>query len=206
MINSRKELSFYLMADRMMNRGNFKRTFTQKLKNLILPDNIMKYLIHMRKTSFYLSRNSFVDRLKGYYHMIRYIKLGRKLGFSIGYNSCGYGLVIPHHGTIVVGGSNCIGNYAVLNTSTCISDNQKIIGNALYLSTGAKMTSSIVLGNNVSVGANSVVNKSYKEGNCLIAGAPAIYKKAEGPWYIRDGEYYANLVKKCEHLKNEMGL
>ena len=206
MINSRKELKFYLMADRMMNRGNFKRTVTQRFKNLILPDNIMKYLIHMRKTSFYLSSNSSIDKLIGYYHMIRYIKLGRKLGFSIGYDSCGYGLVIPHHGTIVVGGSNRIGNYTVLHTSTCISDNKKIIGDALYLSTGAKMTSTVILGDNVSIAANSVVNKSFKEGNCLIAGAPAVYKKAEGPWYERDGEYYSNLVKKCELLKLEMDL
>lgn len=63
------------------------------------------------------------------------------MGITIVYNVFGYGLVIPHYGTIVVGESNNIGNYAVLHTSTCISSNGKIIGNGLYLSTGAKITS-----------------------------------------------------------------
>lgn len=44
---------------------------------------------------------------------LKYFRLSRKLGFSIGYNSCDYGLVIPHHGTIVVGNTNRIGPYAV---------------------------------------------------------------------------------------------
>lgn len=68
------------------------------------------------------------------------------------------------------------------------------------------MTSTVILGDNVSIAANSVVNKSFEDGNCLIAGAPAVYKKTEGPWYERDGEYYSNLVKKCELLKLEMDL
>lgn len=46
--------------------------------------------------------------------------------------------MIPHYGTIVVGGTNIIGNFAVLHTSTYITANHKIIGNGLYLSTGAK--------------------------------------------------------------------
>ena len=206
MINSKKELQFYLMADRMMNRGAFKITLIQRLKRLIVPDLIKKYLYHMRKTSYYMSRNSYVSRLVGLYHMGRYTRLGLRLGFSIGYDVFGYGLVIPHHGTIVVGASNRIGNYAVLHTSTCISDNNKVVGNALYLSTGAKMTSTLILGDNVSVAANSVVNKSYKDGCCLIAGTPALFKKAEVAWYNRDGVYYTNMVNKCEFLKKEMGL
>lgn len=69
---------------------------------------------------------------------IRYKSLGIKLGFTIPINVFGYGLVIPHYGTIVVGAGNTIGNYAVLHTSTCITAGNKIIGDALYLSTGAK--------------------------------------------------------------------
>lgn len=128
-----------------------------------------------------------------------------KLGFSIGSCSLGYGVVIPHHGTIVVGESNRIGNFAVLHTSTCISSNNKVIGDALYLATGAKMTSQITLGDNVSVGANSVVNKSFPS-NCMIAGAPAKWIKDAIPWYERDGEAYATKVRKVEELKAKMNL
>ena len=159
----------------------------------------------MRKASYFLSCGRWL-KLIGYWHKYRCYKLGLKCGFSIGCDCFGYGLVLSHYGTIVVGSSNRIGNYAVLHTSTCISDNKKVIGDALYLSTGAKMTTRLTLGDNVSVGANSVVNKSFAEGNCMIAGAPAIRIKDAEPWYERDGEYYSTLVKRCETLKTQMGL
>lgn len=124
------------------------------------------------------------------------------MGFYIGPHCFGYGLVIPHPGTIVVGESNRIGNYAVLNTSTCISGNGKVIGDALYLAAGAMITSKVVLGDNISVGANSVVNKDFREGNVMIAGAPAKVIKRTDPWYIRDGEIFYSRVKAIENMKS----
>ena len=50
----------------------------------------------------------------------------------------GYGLVIPHYGTIVVNGGVRAGNYCVLHTSTCIGGSDKVIGGGLYLAAGAK--------------------------------------------------------------------
>lgn len=160
----------------------------------------MNYLVSMRKYNYYRNKGVyFFSFLYGY----RFRVLGRRLGFSINYDSLGYGVSIPHYGTIVVG-ANDIGNYAVLHTSTCISGNGKVIGNALYLSAGAKITSKLVLGDNVSVAANSVVNKSFEDGNCLLVGSPAQIKKNDMPWYIRDGQYYRNLVEACESLKYKM--
>lgn len=37
---------------------------------------------------------------------MRYFRLSRMLGFSIGYDVFDYALVIPHYGTIVVGNKN----------------------------------------------------------------------------------------------------
>ena len=56
--------------------------------------------------------------MQRYYYKYRFRKLGMKLGFTISENVFGYGLVIPHYGTIVVGSGNRVGNYAVLHTST----------------------------------------------------------------------------------------
>lgn len=124
MIRTKKELESYIMADRMMNRGYFKPSFVQRLKNILLPDYTMQYLVAMRKLSYY-------SQMGGRYCIpmvccyLRFSKLAMKLGFTIGEDVFGYGLVIPHYGTIVVGGSNRCGNYCVLHTSTCISDNGK---------------------------------------------------------------------------------
>ncbi len=207
MISTKKELKFYIMADMMMNRGRFKWSLKDRIKHLFLPDDIMQYLKSMRYCEYFIvnQRISPSHLFCKIYHGIRFRKLGLKLGFSIGSRSLGYGVVIPHYGTIVVGGSNRIGNYAVLHTSTCISDNSKVIGDALYLATGAKMTSRLTLGDNVSVGANSVVNKSFHS-DCMIAGAPAVRIKDAIPWYERDGGAYANKVERIEELKQKINL
>ncbi len=169
-IRTKRELKFYIMADRMMNRGKFKKSFVDFLKNIFLPDDIMAYLVTMRKLSYYKCGGGIYHKIMYALYLRRNVRLGEKLGFSIGIHSLGYGAVIPHYGTIVVGSAPRIGNYAVLHTSTCISDNKKIIGDGLFLATGAKITTKITLGNNVSIGANSVVNKSYYGNNALIAG------------------------------------
>lgn len=200
-ITSKKELNFVIKADLMMNRGIFKKSFIDIIKGFFFPDYIMQYLQAMRKCSYYKYSGSI---LYPYYYW-KFRKLGYKLGFSIGYNSLGYGVVMPHYGTIVVGASNRIGNFAVLHTSTCITDNGKIIGDAFYMSTGVKMTSKLVLGNNVSIGANSLVNKDFGSG-IMIAGCPAKVLKNSEAWYIRDGEFYLEKVKNVEALKKQLGL
>lgn len=124
------------------------------------------------------------------------------MGFSIGYDVLGYAPWIPHYGTIVVGDSNRIGNYACLHTSTCITSTSKRIGNALFLATGTKLTNVQELGNNIQIGANSVVNKNFGEDSIMIAGAPAIKRKNCYSWYI-DTEY-EDRVRQIENLKKKM--
>ncbi|MDE7160949.1 MAG: hypothetical protein K2O24_08945 [Muribaculaceae bacterium] len=218
MIRSKKELEFYMLADRMMNRGRFKPTLKDRLRDVVFPDYIMRYLRSMRVSS-YLFRESERNEpdsprqdspgllmwIKGVYHSIRYRRLGVKLGYSIGRHSLGYGVVLSHYGTIVVGETNRIGRYAVLHTSTCVSDNGKTIGDAFYLATGAKVVGGVNLGDNVTVGANAVVSRPCEEGNCLLTGIPASAQKKAGAWY--EGlEPYAERVEKIEALRKQMNL
>ena len=92
----------------------------------------------------------------------------------------------------------------MLHTSTCITDNGKTIGDAFYLSTGAKVTTKVTIGDNVSVGANSVVNKPFVDGNIMIAGTPAKMIKPMDAWYIRDGKSFEDKVNAIENLKIKM--
>lgn len=110
-------------------------------------------------------------------------KLGVRLGFSIGTNSLGYGVVIPHYGTIVINENARIANFAVLHTCTCVAGGDTIIGDGLYLSTGSQIVGSLQLGDYVTIAPHSLVNKSFI-GNTLIAGAPSEMKKENYPaWY-----------------------
>ena len=200
MIRTKKELEFYIMADRMMNRGYFKPSFMQKIKNILFPDYTMQYLVAMRKLAYY-SQWGVKYCIPRVYSKLKYERIGMKLGFSIGYNVFGYGLVIPHHGTIVVGNNNKIGNYAVLHTSTCITDNNKVIGDGLYLSTGAKITTSSDLGDGVTIAANTVVTKGFPDGYALLAGMPAEKKSDRKIWYEQENKGHLIRVMAIEKLK-----
>lgn len=200
MIRTKKELVFYIKADYMMNRGYFKPSWFILLRSLVFPDYIMDYLVHMRKADYYSHQCGVKNSILANYHRMKQRKLGIKLGFSIACDVFGYGLVIPHYGTIIVGGGNKIGNYAVLHTSTCITNGQKTIGDGLYVSTGAKLTTMEHLGNNTMIAANSVVTKSCNEDNVLLVGMPANTKKKQDAWYSRN-EWYIKKVKEIESLR-----
>ena len=80
MIKTRKELAFYLQADRMMNRGSFKCSVKEKLRNVIFPDHIMNYLIHMRKADYYANRSGAFYKVMSNYHRCFREKLGLNWG------------------------------------------------------------------------------------------------------------------------------
>ena len=188
-----------------MNRGYFKPSFKQRLKNILFPDYIMQYLIAMRKVAYYSEVSNFLcgGGILLIINKIIFNRLSVKLGFSIAPKVFGYGLVIPHYGTIVVGNSNSCGNYCVLHTSTCITSNGKTIGDAMYLSTGAKITTKLELGDNVTIAANSLVNKSFPQGHALLVGTPAYVKDIREAWYSSE-TLYNNRVVQIEQLKKNI--
>lgn len=93
MIQTRKELKFYIQSDRIM-AGYEELPFIQKVKHKLISPPILSYLKHMRCCSFYKHHRE-ICKLLFIYHFLRYKKLGLKLGFSIGYDAFGYGLHIP---------------------------------------------------------------------------------------------------------------
>ncbi|MET2984882.1 LbetaH domain-containing protein [Aureibaculum conchae] len=209
MILSKKELKFYISADRIISGKSPIGSFKERLRNIIRPDYISLYLKSMRYVAYYNNVNKKIG-LKIFYHKYMFNKLGVKLGFSIGYNSFGYGLLIPHYGTIVINGNTRAGNYCVLHTSTCIGGSGKVIGNALYLSSGSFiMGSDLKLGDSISVATNSLVNKSFSESNLLLTGSPVIIKKTSLPaWYNteRDKDQYMPKIEAIEKLRLSLNL
>lgn len=207
MINSKNELKFYIMADRIIAGLNPQKKLLERILTVITPElQIIKYLELMRKASYYgqLKKKSLLYCFISKYFDIRYRNMGKKLGFSIGKDVFGYALFIPHYGTIVVNNGVRAGNYCVLHTSTCIGGDGKLIGNALYLSSGAKIMGRLQMGDFVSVATNSLVNKSVGD-NVLVAGLPAnIKKEAYQPWYIRDGKEFENRIQKIEQIKKQL--
>ena len=139
---------------------------------------LQKYKIYLRKEEYHLNN-------KGKFHTILYLinlrrknKLGNKLGVLIPPNTFGRGLMIMHHGEIIVNPNARVGDYCILHGGNCIGNNGKQedapqIGDNADIGIGAKIIGDVKIGNNVVVGANAVVNKSFSEDNCIIVGVPA---------------------------------
>lgn len=161
----------------------------------------------MRKYSYYsnISNPNIIQKIKcNYYHYL-YKKISLRLNFSIGPDVFGYGLLIPHYGTIVINSKARVGNFAVVHTCTNIAG-KKIVGDALYLATGSQIVGDITIGDNVSVAANSLVNKDC-DSNTLVGGVPSRVLRNNYPaWYIRDGKTFEERVYRVERLRKEMNI
>lgn len=170
---------------------------------------MIKYLFHLRRYAYYYNTHKRIfswNTLMMAFEHYMVAKYGVRSGFSIGQNSLGYGVIIPHYGTIVINSEARIGNYAVIHTCTCVAGGDKVIGDGFYLSTGCQVVGSIRLGDNVTVAAHSLVNRSC-DGSVLIAGAPAMVKRVNQPaWYNteRERERFGVLIKKIEILRKKI--
>lgn len=170
MIDSREKYLLYLDADRIAlgTKGDIKA---------ILFDDIWRFQRLLRKYEYLINcRGNKIRRLIAQYLFRR---SSRKLGYTIPINVFGPGLSIAHVGPIVINnqvrvGENCRIHVCVnIGASAESSSEVPQIGNNCYIGPGAKIFGGIVIGDNVRVGANAVVNMSFHDGNCTIAGVPA---------------------------------
>jgi len=101
-------------------------------------------------------------------------RLAVRLGLSIPKNVFGPGLCIVHYGTIVVSPEARIGENCRIHPSSSIGfyNGAPILGNNVYIGPGAKLYGQISIGDNVTIGANAVVNSDFPS-NVTIGGIPA---------------------------------
>jgi serine O-acetyltransferase len=123
------------------------------------------------------------------FYKYRLRKLGIRLGFSIPINVFGPGLSIPHIGTIIVNnnarvGANCR-LHACVNIGASGGNNKAPqIGDNVYIGPSVVMFGDISIADNVTIGANATVNKSFEDSNIVIAGCPARIVKENYPCWI----------------------
>jgi serine O-acetyltransferase len=179
LIQSKKDYELYLEADRIALSLAIPFTFAQKLRYYLVED-VLKFQRLLRKTEFYTNcDNSRFGVAYSAFLKYRLYKTGLRLGFEIKRNCFGPGLSIAHPGTIVVHGdarigANCrIHPCVVIGTEAGYSNRVPTIGDNCFIGPGAMIFGKITLANDVAIGANAVVNKSFLESNITIAGNPA---------------------------------
>lgn len=191
MIENKNDLHEYLEAD--------KKSLGRNRLHPEMHDIIWKYEIVLRKKEYYYNTKDsggIINKVLNYYYSRRLFVLGVKCGFSIGLNCCDRGLALAHRGTVIINGTARIGKNARIHadvnigTSAGKKADAPTIGDNVYIGPGAKIFGKIIIGNNVAIGANAVVNKSFEDDNISIAGVPAkvISKKGSDGFLIKGTE------------------
>lgn len=174
MIKNKDDYLYYIKCDREA------RGFSKKIYYGIRGEvPVYKFQLLMRKVEYYNNcKKGFLSKIYLYVLKYKYKKKQIKYGFSIPINTFGPGLYIQHRGTICVNGSAKIGCNGRINVDVNIGTNMEReeeapeIGDNCFIGPGAKIFGKIKIGDNVAIGANAVVNKSFGN-NVTIAGVPA---------------------------------
>lgn len=169
MILTMENLKFYLEADRIALNKKYK-------KPKIFSDEIWRFQIYLRKYEFY--SNTKKNKILKLYYKYKYHTMSIKLNFSIPINTFDAGLSIAHYGTIVVNsnakiGKNCRIHEGVNIGATGGSKKAPIIGDNVFIGTGAKVIGDILIEDDTVIGAGAIVTKSFYEKGITIAGIPA---------------------------------
>lgn len=214
MIESKKDYIFYLKADEIALKK--ERCTTHYYISYFL-DDVWRFERLLRKVEYFKNcKKNIIYKPYYLYLYLKFRKLSRKLGFSIPPNVFGPGLSIAHIGTLIVNpnskiGENCrIHNCVHIATSTFNKEEEAKpnfimpapkIGNNVFIGPGAQIFGNIEIANNIAIGANSVVNRSFKEEDITIAGVPA--KKISNKGFEKCYHKSTEILRESTVIKEE---
>ena len=175
MIKNKKELKKIISYEKQLYRRiGYKNTLNSIISNSEI-GYIFRYIKLLRMDEYYSNTNKKIRR-----NIIRRRrnKLGLLLGMNIPINTFQEGLLIYHSNGNVVNKNARVGKNCKIHGNICIGNNgisedTPIIGDNVDIGIGAKIIGKVQIANNIRIGANSVVTKSFTKENTVIAGIPA---------------------------------
>jgi len=176
-IQNKEELQYFISED-LQRFGSKLPTF----KDLLLHNEgwyIYHYIRYLRYVEYYQNKSG-IYRLFFLWHFFRYKRLGFKLRFTVYPGTVGPGFRIYHAGDFVhVGpnvriGRNCTMLPGVVfgNKTEEAMHERVTVGDNCYFGLGVKIFGGVTIGNNVTIGAMSVVTHDIPD-NVVVAGIPA---------------------------------
>lgn len=183
MISTKSDLKAYLRADVRRHVGGEEPS----MKDWIVQNEwwyIFHLLYHLRHVEYYTNHKSkyyvisVFNKFMKLYHFVRLKRLSFRLHIFIYPNTCGAGLKISHCGDFThvakgcVIGSNCEILPGVVFGKKNGPSVKTIVGENCSFGLGARILGNVHIGNNVTVGANSVVTKDIPD-NAVVGGVPA---------------------------------
>ena len=186
MIESRNQLYQYLEADRIAFNKPKSRNFKECVINVFMRDYNYEFVRCLRKLEYwsYVAKKSKglktqIAKIISFYLQTRKLKLRTLTGIELHEGCCGPGIHIAH-GKVVVHHNAQIGANCKLMSDVTIGINGRkdvsgvpVIGNRVFIGTGAKIIGPIYIADEVVIGANAVVVNSIDEPGITVAGNPA---------------------------------
>ena len=173
MIKTKEDLKYYLEQDRL----NLHKNYLKPKWN----DEIWKYQIILRKHEYYHNKEkkNIFDKIKLRHYNRLHHKLTMKYTTSVPINVCGPGLSIGHFGTIYINTKSKIGKNLRIQSGVTIGgsmstpDKFPVLGDNVYIGTGAKILGGVTIADDVAIGANAVVVKDIEEKGTTHGGVPS---------------------------------
>ena len=202
MIKSKSQLDQYLEEDRIAFKKPKSRTLKELVINIFMRDYNYEFIRCIRKLeywSFVASASKQFKKLLAkivcFYLQTRKQKLRTLTGIELHEGCCGPGIHIAH-GKVVVHHNAKIGAHCKLMSDVTIGINGRkdvsgvpVIGDRVFIGTGAKIIGPIYIADDVVVGANAVIVTSINEPGITVAGNPAKKVSDRG-----SSEYYLSAV------------
>ena len=171
MIRTKRDLQEYVAADAKANGRS-------SVKPRLMGDEIWKFILTLRKLEYHTNRTGLHKHLSLPFRVFYRMRLHRRallLGFTIPVNACDKGLALVHRGTINSAkiGQNCRIHEGVTIGATNGSRQAAVIGDNVFLASGAKIIGDITIADDVAIAANAVVTRSILEKGTTWGGVPA---------------------------------
>ena len=139
-----------------------------------------RFLLHLRKYEYLLTQRStpitIISRRR---NLMKYQKYARKCGFVIGDGVLDENVVFYHNANIIINPKAKVGAGCKFHGNCCIGvartgdEKAPVLGQNVDIGYGAVILGDIYIADNITIGANSVVTKSFHTPGITIAGVPA---------------------------------
>jgi serine O-acetyltransferase len=181
-----------------------------------LRDPIVRFLVAMRLLEW--AENSGVPAVLRLPIRIWFRRLSIRLGFTISPHVFGPGVALPHYGHIMVNGQACFGRNCRIHVGTVVAAtaammdpseipefDAPIIGDNVYFAPGVKVSGPLRIADDIVIGANSVVTRSFTTPGVTLSGIPAkiVAVRGSGAMIVRGCDFVPELARPSRETLSE---